>query len=116
MKTLAIGITIQDIAAIIVKSMDISLRTTLEHISEELIVDGWVKLHALVVTKLVMWERIAQQGPRYLNLNLTKEKHKLKMLVMRWTRHGKRRELKAHQMEKGSLHSMSQVVTLHQTK
>ena len=35
---------------------------------------------------------------------------------MRWTGHGKRKILKEHQMEKGSLHPMGQVVTLHQTK
>ena len=35
MKTLAIGITIQDIVVIIVKNMDISLRTSLEHILVE---------------------------------------------------------------------------------
>ena len=40
MDTSIIGITIQDIAIIIVKNMDTSLRTTLEHISEEIIVDG----------------------------------------------------------------------------
>ena len=34
------GITIQDIAIIIVKNMDISLRTTLEHISVETKIDG----------------------------------------------------------------------------
>ena len=38
---------------------------------------GWVKLHALAVTILVMWERIAQQGSRHLNLNLTKAKKKV---------------------------------------
>ena len=41
--------------------MYISLRTALEHISVETTIDGWVKPHALVVTKLVMWERISQQ-------------------------------------------------------
>ena len=71
MKTLSIGITIQDLAIIIVKSMDTFLRTTLEHILEEIIVDGWVKQHAFVVTKLVMWERTTQQGSRYLNLKDT---------------------------------------------
>ena len=35
---------------------------------------------------------------------------------MRWTGHGKRKMLKVHPMEKGSLHPMGQVVTLHQTK
>ena len=91
MITLVIGITIQDIDIIIVKSMDTSLRTTLEHLLEEITVNGWVKLHALVVTKLVMLETIAQQGPRHLNINLTKAKLKLKISKMRWTRHGKRR-------------------------
>ena len=38
--TLTIGITIQDIAAITMKNMDISLRTALEHILVEIIVDG----------------------------------------------------------------------------
>ena len=40
MKILTIGITIQDTTVIIVKNMDTSLRTTLEHILEEIIVDG----------------------------------------------------------------------------
>ena len=40
MTTLTIGITIQDIAVIIVKNMETSLKITLEHISEEIIVDG----------------------------------------------------------------------------
>ena len=40
METLTIGIKIKDIAIIIVKNMDTSLRTTLEHISEEITVDG----------------------------------------------------------------------------
>ena len=116
MPTLTIGITIQDIAIIILKRMDTSLKIALEHISEEITLDGWVKLHALVVTKLVMWERISQQGPRHQNLNLKKAKQKLKILEMRWTRHGKRSIQKMNQMEKGSLFPMGQVVTLHQTK
>ena len=92
MTALITRIIIQDIAIIIVKNMDTSLRIALQHILEEITVDGWVKLHALVVTKLVMWERISQQGPRHLNLNLAKAKQKLKMSGMRWTRHGKRRK------------------------
>ena len=40
MKTLTIGITIQDIAVITIKSMDTSLRIALEHILEEIIVEG----------------------------------------------------------------------------
>ena len=40
METLIVGITIQDIAVIIVKNMDIPLRTTLEHILVEIINDG----------------------------------------------------------------------------
>ena len=80
MITLTIGIKIQDTIVIIVNNMDTSLRIALEHISKEITVDGWVKLHALVVTKLVMWERISQQGPRHLNLNLTKARLKLKNL------------------------------------
>ena len=40
MITLTIGITIQDIVVIIVKNMDTSLRTTLEHISKEIIAYG----------------------------------------------------------------------------
>ena len=35
---------------------------------------------------------------------------------MRWLGHGKRKMLKVHPMDKGSLHPMDQVVTLHQTK
>ena len=40
MTTLTIGTTIQDIAIIIVKNMDTSLRIALEHILEEITVDG----------------------------------------------------------------------------
>ena len=40
METLTIGITAQDIAVTIVKNMDISLRTPLEHILVEIIRDG----------------------------------------------------------------------------
>ena len=40
MRTLTIGITTQDIAAITVKNMGISLRTALEHIAVEVIRDG----------------------------------------------------------------------------
>ena len=35
---------------------------------------------------------------------------------MRWIGHGKRKMLRVHPMEKGSLHPMGQVVTPHQTK
>ena len=74
METLTIGIKTQDIAVIIVKNMDISLRTALEHILVEIIRDGSVKPHVSVVTTLVILERIVQQGLMHLNLNLTKEK------------------------------------------
>ena len=74
METLTIGIATQDIDVTTINNMDIYLRTALEHILEEIIVDGWAKLHALVVTKLVMWEKIAQQDPTHLNLNLAKAK------------------------------------------
>ena len=40
METLTIGIKIQDIAVTIVKNMDISLRTALEHILVETTRDG----------------------------------------------------------------------------
>ena len=40
MKTLTIGITIQDIAIIAIKNMDISLRIALEHILVETTIDG----------------------------------------------------------------------------
>lgn len=40
METLTIGMTIQDIAIIIVKNMDIYLRTKLEHILVETTRDG----------------------------------------------------------------------------
>ena len=40
MKILTIGITIQDIAIIIVKSMDKFLRIALEHILVEITIDG----------------------------------------------------------------------------
>ena len=40
MTILTIGITIQDIAVIIVKNMDTSLKIALEHISMEITIDG----------------------------------------------------------------------------
>ena len=72
-----IGIKIQDITIITIKNMDISLKTKLEHVLVETTIDGWVKPHALVVTKMVMLERISQLGLRHLNMNLTKAKQKL---------------------------------------
>ena len=72
MEALIIGITIQDIAVTITKNMEISLRTTLEHILVKSIIDGQVKPHFSVVTRLVISERIVQLGLRHLILNLTK--------------------------------------------
>ena len=40
MITLTIGIKTQDIVVITIKNVDISMRTTLEHISVETIIDG----------------------------------------------------------------------------
>ena len=79
--------------------------------------NGWVKIHALVVWKLVILASISQQGQRHLILNSTKGKE-MQMLNTpeeRWKRHGKREMNLVHQME-GSLHLIDQVVTPHQTK
>ena len=49
MATLTTGIIIQDIAVIIVKSMEMFLRIALGHTSEVTTKGGWVKPHVLVV-------------------------------------------------------------------
>ena len=118
METLIIGITIQDIAVTIIKKMDISYRTTLEHILVVTTRDGWVKPHVLVVWRLFTSINIVQQGQRnkVVNLIKAKEKKMLKMLEMRWIIQGRKRMVAAHQMEKGSLHPIGQVITPHQTK
>ena len=76
MDTFIIGIKTQEKVVIIVKSMDISLRIALEHTSVGTTIDGWAKLHALVVWRLVISISIAQQGQRHLILSSTKEKEK----------------------------------------
>ena len=49
-----IGITILGIAIITIKNMDTFSRIALGHISELTIKDGWMKLYALVLIRLVM--------------------------------------------------------------
>ena len=80
--------------------------------------DGWVKPHALVVWRLVILANIVQLGQRHQVVNLIKEKARqiLKKPGIRWTRHGRRKMVTIHQMEKRSLHLMGQVITPHQTK
>ena len=76
MEIFIIGITIQDKAIIIVKNMDISLRTALEHPSTETTIDGWVKLHALAIWRLAISASIVQQGQGHPIFSSTKEKEK----------------------------------------
>ena len=109
-------IKIQDIAITIVKNMDISLRIALEHILVVTTRDGWVKPHILAITRLVTSTSIVQLGIRHLIINLIKARLMLSTSKMTWTRHGRRKMLRVHQMEKGSLHPMGQVITPHQTK
>ena len=96
--------------------MDVSLRIALEQISVVATRDGLVKPHVLVVTRLFTSTSIVQLGPRHLILNLIKARQMLSISKVRWTRHERRNMLRVHQMEKGSLHPMGQVVTPHQTK
>ena len=49
-----IEIVIQGKFVTIVKSMDMFLRTALEHTSKATAIDGWVRLHALVVSRVVI--------------------------------------------------------------
>ena len=51
-----IGITTQGTIVTIVKSMDMFLRITLEQISNETTIDGWVRLHLLAIWRLVILE------------------------------------------------------------
>ena len=118
METLITGIIIQGIVVIIVKIMDMFLRIVLEHTSEVTTKGGWVKPHALVFGWLITLVNIVQQGQRHQVVSSIKEKARqiLKMSEMRWTRHGRERRIATHQVEKGSLHPMGQVITPHQTK
>ena len=96
MKNLTIGIKIQDIAITIVKNMDIFLRIALEHTSMVTTIDGWVKPHVLVVTRLATSASIVQLGPRHLILNLIKARQMLNTLEMKWTRHERRKMLRVN--------------------
>ena len=116
MKILTIGITIQDIGVTIVKNMDLSLRIALEHILVVTTRDGWVKPHVFAFTRLVTSASIVQLGLRHLILNFKDARSMLSTSEMKWTRHGRKKMLRVHQMEKGSLHPMGQVVTPHQKK
>ena len=77
MENPTIGIKIQVIFFIIVKSMDMLLRIALEHISEVITVDGWVKLHVVVVRRLVTLTGTVQLGQRHIAMNSTKAKGRL---------------------------------------
>ena len=61
MENPTIGITIKGTIVTIVKSMDIFLRISLEHILEVITVDDWVKLHALAIWRLVTSVETIQQ-------------------------------------------------------
>ena len=118
MTTLIIMIIIQGIVVTTVKSMDMFLRTVLEHTSRLTTKGGWVKPHLLVVWRLVTSVGIIQPGQRHQVVNLIKAKTR-KMLntsEMRWKRHVKRKMFVTHHMEKGSLHLIGQVITPHQTR
>ena len=118
MVTLIIGIIIQDIIVIIVKSMEMFLRIVLEHTSKLTTKGAWVKPHVLAIWRLVISVGIFQQSQRHKVVKLIKEKARqmLNTSEKRWIRHGERKMIVAHQMEKGSLHSMVQVKWSHLIK
>ena len=103
---------LKDISAI-VRSMYMFLIITLEHIFEVIMVDGWVKLHALVVWRLVTSAVTIQQGQKHQAVNSIKIKRRLmlKRSKCRWTRHGRREKIATHQVQMRSLHPMDQVIT-----
>ena len=80
--------------------MDMLLRIALEHILEVTIVDGWVKLHALVVWRLVTSAGSIQQGQMYNAVNSIKAKRRLmlRMSRCRWIKHGRKSKIAAHQV------------------
>ena len=94
METLTIGITTQDIVVITIKNMDISLRTTFEHISVEIIIDGLVKPHVLVVTRLVISENrpTRSKAPNY---EFDKGKTKVEHIRSEMNRTWKRKDTKS---------------------
>ena len=102
------GIIIQDIAVITVKDMDMFLKIVLGHTSVVTTKGGWVKPHVLVFWRLVTSVGIVQQSQKHQVVNLIKAKARqmLNTSKMRWIRHGKRKMIIAHQMDKGSLHPM----------
>ena len=118
MATLITGIIIQGIAIIIVKNMDIFLRIVLGHTSKVTTKGGWAKPHVSTIWRLITSADIAQQGQRHQVMSSIKEKARwiLKMLEMKWKRHGRERRISTHQVEKGSPHPMGQVITSHQNK
>ena len=84
-----IRITIQGIVVTIIKSMDMLLRITIEHISEVTTIDGWVKVHASVIWRLVTSTKNVQQGQRNLAVNSIneqdmEEKGRLQHIKFRW--------------------------------
>ena len=62
MKNPTVRITTHGTIVTIVKNMDMFLRIELEIFLEEITIDGWVRLHALVVSRLVMLVEIIQLG------------------------------------------------------
>ena len=95
-----IAITIQDIVVTIFNYMDMFLRIALEHISKETTIDGWVILHALVVSRLVMLAETIQldHQRRVMEIIKAKKRSMLRRSKWRWTRHGRRRKITTHKV------------------
>ena len=118
MKSLIIGVIIQNIIVITINNMDMFLKIVLGHTWVVITNGGWVKPHVSVIWRLVTSVGIVQQSKKYKVVNLIKEKAR-KMLntpKMKWISHGRKMMVATHQMEKGSLHPMGQVITPHQTR
>ena len=84
MKNPTIGIIIQGTVVTIVKSMDIFLRIALEHISKATTIDGWVRLHALAIWRLVILAENVQPDHRYHIMETIKENKRLMLRRSKW--------------------------------
>ena len=74
METFIIGIIIQGIVVITVKSMDMFLKTILRHTLGVTTKGGWAKPYVLAIWRLVTSVDIVQQGQRHQVVSSTKEK------------------------------------------
>lgn len=83
MHTITIGTIIQGKVVTIVKSMEIYLRTILEHMSRETTIDGWTRLLISVAWRLDMSVGTIQQRLRHPRLKSTREKKRLMLNTSR---------------------------------